>query len=76
MVSMLGRLADGVAKRWCYSMHPDPMWPVRGQYQCPKCYRKFPVPWEEKPSGLSHSTLPPKQTIVPALAERAESLHA
>ncbi len=31
---------------WCYVMHPDPMWPVNGQYRCPSCQRLYPVPWE------------------------------
>jgi len=28
-------------------MHPAPMWPVNGHYQCPVCLRSYPVPWEE-----------------------------
>ncbi len=31
---------------WCYVAHPDPMWPVHGQYRCPSCHRLYPVPWE------------------------------
>ena len=49
MKTRLARLIDRTRARWCYAMHPDPMWPVRGEYQCPKCQRRFPVPWEEKP---------------------------
>lgn len=37
--SRLGRL-------WCQVMHPAPMWPVKGYYQCPACFRSYPVPWE------------------------------
>ena len=32
---------------WCQTMHPDPMWPVNGQYRCPSCLRVYSVPWEE-----------------------------
>jgi len=28
-------------------MHPDPMWPVNGEYQCRVCLRKYPVAWEQ-----------------------------
>jgi hypothetical protein len=24
------------------------MWPINGMYQCPKCLRRYPVPWEQK----------------------------
>lgn len=33
---------------WCRLMHPSPMWPVNGQYRCPKCMRTYPVPWERE----------------------------
>ena len=48
MFSILSRVSDGVARRWCYLMHPEPMWPICGMYQCPRCLRKYPVPWEKK----------------------------
>jgi len=28
-------------------MHSEPMWPVKGEYQCRTCLRKFRVAWEE-----------------------------
>ncbi len=36
-----------LADTWCKLMHPAPMWPVNGRYQCPKCLRSYRVPWEE-----------------------------
>lgn len=47
MMTRLQRLGDDIARKWCYVMHPDPMWPVRGKYQCPRCLRQYQVPWEE-----------------------------
>jgi len=45
MSSALIQGVEWVADRWCYRMHPDPMWPVSGKYRCPKCLRVRPVPW-------------------------------
>jgi len=30
---------------WCLMMHPEPMWPIHGHYQCRKCRRVHPVRW-------------------------------
>jgi hypothetical protein len=35
---------------WCQIMHPAPMWPRHGHYQCPKCRRLYKVPWEQSAS--------------------------
>jgi hypothetical protein len=35
---------------WCRIMHPSPMWPIHGHYQCGACGRSFSVPWEEDSS--------------------------
>jgi len=35
-----------LAKRWCKAMHTSMMWPSHGHYQCTKCGRQYPVPWE------------------------------
>ncbi len=48
MAKLFVQVADVIGKRWCYYLHPAPMWPVNGTYQCPRCQRRFPVPWEEK----------------------------
>jgi hypothetical protein len=39
-------LANWFENFWCYTMHPAPMRPVRGQYRCPTCMKTYPVPWE------------------------------
>ena len=36
-----------LARFWCHFMHPAPMWPMKGRYQCPTCLRTYPVPWEQ-----------------------------
>lgn len=36
-----------LADIWCYVAHPEPMWPMNGQYRCPSCHRLYPVPWEQ-----------------------------
>lgn len=33
--------------RWCRMFHPEPLWPVHGQYRCPVCLRSYAVPWQE-----------------------------
>lgn len=35
-----------VRRRWCYMMHPAPMWPINGYYVCPRCQERFRVQWE------------------------------
>ncbi len=45
---------------WCRQMHPAPMWPAHGYYQCPDCLRRYPVPWkavEEPESQPARSTV-------------------
>lgn len=32
--------------QWCAAMHPAPMWPSKGQYICPTCFRTWPVDWQ------------------------------
>ncbi|MCX6623603.1 MAG: hypothetical protein NTY38_21565 [Acidobacteria bacterium] len=64
--------------KWCYLMHPDPMWPVNGQYRCPACQHLYPVPWETGPVRWSYaqrSGLPvqPPRTVYLAAA-RSRSL--
>jgi hypothetical protein len=40
-------LGSQLAELWCRSLHPAPMWPVKGRYRCPVCLRSYPVPWEQ-----------------------------
>jgi hypothetical protein len=43
----MNRIWSLLKDRWCYIMHPAPMWPVNGFYRCPSCQREYPVPWEQ-----------------------------
>jgi hypothetical protein len=75
----LQRFGDNVARTWCRMMHPDPMWPVRGMYQCPRCFRKFPVPWEEhKTAPISdvRKQISPQPVLVDTLRNVPERIHA
>jgi hypothetical protein len=47
MIRLLSSIANFVGNTWCKFMHPDPMWPVRGENQCRVCHRRFPVAWEK-----------------------------
>lgn len=72
MLSKIEQFSGAVGRRWCRVMHPDPMWPVNGMYQCPRCQRKFPVPWEShtKARGATPSTLISQAAVLePAVNE-------
>lgn len=46
---MLARVLSAfeqLGRAWCKVMHPDPTWPVNGYYRCPRCHRRYRVPWE------------------------------
>jgi hypothetical protein len=75
MFTALQRLGDSIGKQWCSIMHPDPMWPVCGTYQCPRCQRRFPVPWEETPDAArkAHTRPDYAEAVLNPVAER---LHA
>ena len=67
MRNMLQRVSSVMARSWCQAMHPDPMWPIRGSYRCPRCLRTYPVPWEYSANTvqLEHARL-----VTPAEAAR------
>jgi hypothetical protein len=53
-------LLSYTVRRWCHVMHPAPRWPIHGQYECPTCLRRYPVPWANQIlSDSSESTEPP-----------------
>ncbi len=72
MKSIRSRVADA----WCHVMHPAPMWPVNGYYQCPVCLRSYPVPWEQhscsgsEPDTGNALNQDRTETAVAALASR------
>ena len=47
MSRLVNTFVSAVGSSWCQLMHPDPMWPVNGEYQCRVCLRKYPVAWEQ-----------------------------
>jgi hypothetical protein len=60
-------LLDRISEAWCKTMHPEPMWPAHGFYQCRVCFRKFPVAWETKPHNGQAQARP--AALSQALAE-------
>ncbi len=48
MSRFVSSVVNAIGSSWCQLMHPDPMWPVKGEYQCRVCLRKFPVSWERE----------------------------
>lgn len=59
---MLGENVKALGSRlqtlWCKSVHPAPMWPVKGYYQCPVCLRSYAVPWEHPDRSAILTTAP------------------
>jgi hypothetical protein len=48
MTRFVTSMVHAIGSSWCQLMHPDPMWPVNGQYTCRVCLRKYPVSWENE----------------------------
>lgn len=44
----ISKQLDRAGDMWCKLAHPDPMWPIHGHYQCPKCLRRHAVVWEHE----------------------------
>ena len=36
-----------LSRLWCKLFHRGTMWPIHGQYLCPRCLLAHPVPWDE-----------------------------
>jgi hypothetical protein len=51
MVRFLQSTCSALGEFWCQAMHSDAMWPVKGEYRCRKCLRRYPVAWEAKEGG-------------------------
>jgi len=58
MTRFVHSFVSSVGSSWCQLMHPDPMWPVNGEYQCRVCLRKYPVAWEQPESVVTGQRLP------------------
>jgi hypothetical protein len=46
MVRLFYSTCSTLGELWCQAMHSDAMWPVKGEYQCRTCFRRYPVAWE------------------------------
>jgi len=55
MIRLIWKTLRSLAEFWCYAMHPDPRWPIHGYYECPRCYRRYRVPWE--PPAITNGTV-------------------
>jgi hypothetical protein len=42
---------------WCTLTHNSPKWPVKGRYQCARCLRYHPVPWDSAESNWNYASL-------------------
>lgn len=59
-VSFFGRartLRSSFGTLWCTLMHDSPMWPIRGRYQCARCFRYHPVRWDRPESNWNYAAL-------------------
>lgn len=70
MSQLVNSFVSAVGASWCQLMHPDPMWPVNGQYQCRVCLRKYRVAWEQNDSAPvhHHAAAPGADSITPVSA--------
>ena len=68
MIRFLSSLCSAAGAAWCKAMHPDPMWPVNGVYQCRVCQRKFRVSWEQPavPEAVPVRPAATRESIAPA----------
>jgi hypothetical protein len=64
----MSKLVDRLSQMWCESMHPTPMWPIHGRYQCPQCLRTYDVGWANEPRVHE---LHAKAAFQPRLSRRA-----
>ena len=68
MLRLLSSIGSAIGASWCKLMHPEPMWPVRGEYQCRVCQRKFRVAWEEPAQVKTPAPAQQPERIAPAAA--------
>ena len=68
MIQFFSSLCSAAGAAWCKAMHPDPMWPVNGVYQCRVCHRKFRVAWEQPavPEAVPVRAAAAREAIAPA----------
>ncbi len=52
-------LLSQIGRTWCRAMHRKPLWPMHGEYECPVCMRRYPVPWADSVSSQSPRPVEP-----------------
>ena len=58
---------------WCRLQHQSVRWPIRGEYECATCYRRYPVPWQQTPSSRFQSAYRHHHSITVWARERHDS---
>jgi hypothetical protein len=51
MVEYFHSAYSALGAMWCQAMHSETTWPVKGEYECKTCHRRYPVAWEAKTNG-------------------------
>ena len=46
MARVIHNAWEAASEWWCQAMHAEAYWPMHGRYECPRCHRMYPVPWE------------------------------
>ena len=69
MIRFFNSVTTSAGAAWCQLMHPDPMWPVNGEYQCRVCLRRYPVAWEAAPQTSVQRNHGDSEMRVPAQTE-------
>lgn len=58
-----------IGRGWCRMIHRSPRWPIRGQYECSICLRRYPVPWANQwapaPSKSAQVPLCSTERVIP-----------
>ncbi len=62
-----------MAQAWCKAMHRAPRWPIHGEYECPECFRRYPVPWANSFTAHSSRISEPQQYSGEMILEHANS---
>jgi hypothetical protein len=57
MVRFFNSVSSTLGGLWCQAMHSDAMWPVKGEYQCRTCLRKYKVAWEPSATPCPDSSV-------------------
>ena len=60
---------NSVSIGWCRTFHPEPLWPIHGQYRCRACLRAYPVRWQVRDALPTKPTT--SQAAVPVSANAA-----